>query len=139
MEQKYIINDIVLYNNKIMVIKEPRDGIHFDLSCPKEGLTYCFVNVNEIKPVDITCDILEKNKWEVNAIDYDYSINDKLYFRAFPTDRKTGCLELEVYNNIAPSDSYDVCQDDFYLGAILYVHELQHLLWVLNINSEMEV
>lgn len=139
MEQKYIINDVVMYNNKIMVIKEPRDGIHFDLSCSEEGLTYCFVNVNEIKPVDITCDILEKNGWEENAIDYDYSINDKLYFRASPTDRKAGCLELEVYNNIAPSDSYDVCQDDFYLGTISYVHEIQHLLFGLNINHEMEV
>ena len=139
MEQIYIVGDIVMYDNKIMVIKEPRDGIHFDLSCPEEGLTYCFVNVNEIKPVDITCDILEKNKWEVNAIDYDYSINDKLYFRAFPTDRKAGCIELEVYNNIAPSDSCDVCQDDFYLGDISYVHDLQHLLFGLGINHEMKV
>lgn len=36
MKQKYIIGDVVMYDNKIMVIKEPRDGIHFDLSCPEE-------------------------------------------------------------------------------------------------------
>lgn len=35
MTQEYIVNDIVMYDNKIMVVKEPRDGIHFDLSCPK--------------------------------------------------------------------------------------------------------
>lgn len=63
MEQKYIINDIVMYDNKIMVIKDPRDGFYFDLSCPEEGLTYCFVNVNEIKPVRLTIAILEKNGW----------------------------------------------------------------------------
>lgn len=38
MAQKYIEGDVVMYDNKIMVVKEPRDGSHFDLSCPKEGL-----------------------------------------------------------------------------------------------------
>ena len=37
MEQKYIVGDVVMYHNKIMVVKEPRDESHFDLSCPKEG------------------------------------------------------------------------------------------------------
>ena len=32
MEQKYIVGDVVMYHNKIMVVKEPRDGSHFDLS-----------------------------------------------------------------------------------------------------------
>lgn len=95
--------------------------------------------VKDIVPIPITQKILCKNKWEVNAIDYDYSINNKLYFRSFPKDRKVGSIELDVYNNIAPSDSCDVCQDDFYLGNISYVHELQHILFGLNINSEMEV
>ena len=38
MAQKYIEGDIVMYYKKVMAIKEPRDGSHFDLSCPKEGL-----------------------------------------------------------------------------------------------------
>lgn len=64
MAQKYIEGDIVEYDNKVMVVKEPRDGNHFDLSCPKEGLVYCFVGVDEIKPVDITPAILERNGWD---------------------------------------------------------------------------
>lgn len=63
MAQKYIEGDVVMYDNKIMVVKEPRDGSHFDLSCPKEGLVYCLVDVNEIKPVSLTIAILEKNGW----------------------------------------------------------------------------
>ena len=51
---KYIEDDIVKYNDKIMVIKEPRDGSHFDLFCPQEGLVYCLVDVEEIKPIPIT-------------------------------------------------------------------------------------
>lgn len=98
---------------------------------------YCAL-VKDIFPIPITHKILCKNEWNANAIDYDYKIKDKLYFRAF-TDYKTGGVELEVYTNIAPSDSYDVCQDDFYLGTISYVHTLQHLLFGLGINHEMEV
>ena len=102
-------------------------------------LAECCAWVKDIVPIPLTQKILCKNKWEANAIEYDYSIKDKLYFCAFPTDRKAGCIELDVYNNIAPSDSYDVCQDDFYLGNISYVHQLQHLLFGLNINYEIEV
>mgnify|MGYP004550594049 CR=1 FL=1 len=68
MKQKYIINDIVTYDNKIMVVKEPRDGIHFDLYCPKVGLTYCYVDVENIKPVDLTSAILEKNGWNKGQV-----------------------------------------------------------------------
>lgn len=99
----------------------------------------CFAWIKDIVPIPITQKFLCKNKWEANAINYDYSINDKLFFCAFPTDRKAGCLELDVYNNIAPSDSYDVCQDDFYLGNISFVHQLQHLLFGLELNHEIKV
>lgn len=30
MAQKYIEGDVVMYDNKVMVVKEPRDGSHFD-------------------------------------------------------------------------------------------------------------
>lgn len=114
MEQKYIINDIVLYNNKIMVIKEPRDGIHFDLSCPEEGLTYCFVNVNEIKPVRLTFAIFEKNGWEHNGR---YFVKDSII--------------------LYPEVDYFVF--DGFETKIKYVHQLQHLFFGLKRYSEMEV
>lgn len=54
MKQEYIIGDVVMYNNKIMVIKEPRDGIHFNLFCPEEKTVYCYVGVEDIKPMPLT-------------------------------------------------------------------------------------
>ena len=60
MAQKYIVGDIVMYHNKIMVVKEPRDGRHFDLSCPKEGLVYDLVDIEEIKPVRYSRDSREE-------------------------------------------------------------------------------
>lgn len=86
MEQKFIIGDIVEYDNKIMVVKEPRDGSHFDLSCPKEGLVYCFVGIDEIKPIRITPEILKKNGWKNDGYDWyrlpikkSLSVYDKRY------------------------------------------------------------
>ena len=70
MAQKYIECDIVMYDNKVMVVKEPRDGNHFDLSCHKEGLVYCLVDIDKIKPVSLTPEILEKNGWERVRRDY---------------------------------------------------------------------
>lgn len=96
----------------------------------------CFAWVKDIVPIPITQKFLCKNGWQVNSVAYDYAINDKLFFCAFPNS-ETGGIELEVYNNIAVSYSYDVCQDDFCLGNISFVHQLQHILWALEINDNM--
>lgn len=164
---KYIPGDLVMTNGRPIgtakgvvyrvVSSDPSKTLKLDDETTLKGSVYlenlegaefgekgyllgdCFAWVEDIVPIPITQKILCKNKWEANAIEYDYSINDKLYFRAFQTDRKVGSIELDVYNNIAPSDSYDVCQDDFYLGDISYVHDLQHLLFGLGINHKMEV
>lgn len=101
-------------------------------------LAECCAWVKDIVPIPITHKILCKNEWKANALMYDYKISNKLYFRAF-TDNETGGVVLEVYNNIAPSDSNDVCQDDFYLGAISYVHDLQHLLFGLGLDSNLKI
>ena len=126
MEQKFIIGDIVMYDNKVMVIKEPRDGSHFDLSCPKEGLVYCFVGVDEIKPVRITPKILEKNGWK----------NDGYDWYRLPTKR----AYLYMTKDITTLDEFLVCVglDRHNLNSINFVHQLQHILFALNINHEME-
>ena len=125
MEQKFIIGDIVMYDNKIMVVKEPRDGSHFDLSCPKEGLVYCFVGVDEIKPVRITPEILEKNGWEKVVCRFLYCRKEfeTLTFRLFDEDYGWTLR----------------CGNQNLIKKVEFVHELQHFLFGLGINHEMEV
>ena len=124
MKPKYIIGDIVEYDNKVMVVKEPRDGNHFDLSCPKEGLVYCFVDVDDIKPARLTQEILENNGWKKFKRPYsrDYCFRRKGY----PT------LNIRTNNEVY-----------FHWGdhdkSITAVHQLQHILFGLGLNSEMEV
>lgn len=119
MAQKYIEGDIVEYDNKVMVVKEPRDGRHLDLSC--QGLVRCFVGVDEIKPVSLTQEILDKNGWE--------NLHD-VYFKDYP-QRKLVVSDGEACI-INESCSLFLCKVEF-------VHELQHLLYGLKLNSEMEV
>ena len=129
MKPKYIIGDIVEYDNKVMVVKEPRDGNHFDLSCPKEGLAYCFVGVEDIKPVVLTPSILEKNRWK-----------KKMYCdwcHYLPIEGNI--LYLSKGIGIDGAFSVGVGQGMSYIASISFVHQLQHLLFGLGLNSEMEV
>jgi hypothetical protein len=127
MAQKYIEGDVVMYDNKIMVVKEPRDGSHFDLSRPKEGLVYNLVDIENIKPVRLTPEILEKNGWKDDGYDW---------YR-FPTKR----AYLYITKDITTLGEFLVCVglDRHNLASINFVHQLQHILFGLNINHEMEV
>lgn len=127
MEQKYIVGDVVMYDNKVMVVKEPRDGSHFDLFCPKEGLVYCLVDIEEIKPVSLTIDILEKNGWELLDCGFYISPN-KEGVSVYLPDR------LDYPNYSAYSAYLTVLRSKIYT-----VSDLQHLLFGLGINHEMEV
>lgn len=126
MEQEYIIGDIVMYDNKIMVVKEPRDRNHFDLFCSKEGLVYCLVDVNKIMPVKITPDILKKNDWirvddepidsEIKYFGTNFSHSVDLFYNVL-----TGVYRYSKHT------------------IMINVHELQHLFFGLGFKREMKV
>ena len=129
MMPKYIEDDIVKYNDKIMVIKEPRDGSHFDLFCPQEGSVYCLVDVEEIKPIPITSEILEKNRWK-----------KKMYCdwcHYFPIEGNILYLSKGV--GIDGAFSVDVGQGMSHIACISFVHQLQHLFFGFGLSSKMEV
>ena len=124
MIQKYIVGDVVMYDNKIMVIKEPRDGSHFDLSCPKEGLVYCFVGVEDIKPVVLTPEILEKNRWRTQNRWYYYLDVAEGFISYIGIDFKHKSNKGHLYVEV----------DGNNMVEIQYCHELQHFLFGLCIN-----
>ena len=137
MKPKYIIGDIVEYDNKVMVVKEPRDGNHFDLSCPKEGLAYCFVGVDDIKPVNITPAILDGNGWEKGKDGSDFSLSEAFMGGDENDEDNYTCFQLYYQNK---NDGWVIdMRGEPLKFEIHYIHELQHLLFGLGINSEMEV
>ena len=140
MKQKYIIGDVVMYNNKIMVIKEPRDGIHFDLSCPEEKLMYCCVDVENIKPVRITSEILQKNGWGKVVMSRGKKSSHWVYIK--PDIEEYGYFPIYIEKGIGkefdvfPFTDNMMCKEITY---IKYVHDLQHLLFGLGLDFDFNL
>lgn len=107
-----------------MAIKEPRDGSHFDLSCPKEGLVYCLVDIDEIKPVSLTQEILKKNGW--------------MLYRMYHWFIEKECLKLSLLE-LDNHSWYVYIGDNLIRRNMHSVSDLQHILFGLGLNSEMEV
>lgn len=94
-----------------------------------DGFLFCDSGawVKDIVPIPLTPSILEKNGWKKD--DYD------LY--RLPTKR----AYLYITKDTKINDEFLVCVGLYmhYLASVSFVHELQHLLYGLKYNSEMEV
>ena len=118
MKQKYIVGDWVKFlSEKSKVIEVYEDSSYFMDSpnitgCPKE---------EELSPILLTPEILEKNGWEHK---------DDIYFKEFP-HRKLVIMDENAY-------IINECCSMFLCPA-KFVIQLQHLLFGLGINHEMEV
>lgn len=115
---EYIPGDLGTYNGNIVII-ENSDGYYATYYDEDEFLQE--VNVNAIESIPLTPAILEKNGWEHT---------DDVYFKDYP-QRKLVIYDDKAYI-INESCSLFLCKVEF-------VHQLQHLLFGLGLNSEMEV
>lgn len=128
MAQKYIIGDLVRYTS---LYKEPIAEI-----CEIHETSYLIrymsgnfarVTNEEIKPIPLTPSILEKNGWKNDGYDL-YKLPTKRAYLYITKDTKVNdeflvCVGLDMHN----------------LASVSFVHQLQHLLFGLGLNSEMEV
>lgn len=127
MEQKYIKGDIVMYDNRIHTIIDTLELNNYKLSYIKHP-----VNRAELSGVPLTPEILEKNGWEF--------MGHKVDFGGFLFDiySKRDILPYLYYYYATKDFSVSIC-GEVVLPNMKYVHELQHLLFGLGINYEMEV
>ena len=101
--------------------------------------TYSISN-NAVRPIPLTSEILEKNGWVKEVMSrgvknshWVYTKPDIEEYGYFPIYIEKGIgKEFDVY----PFTGNHVCKQ---IAFIKYVHELQHLLFGLGLNSEMEV
>ena len=131
---EYIQGDLVIYTS---LIKEPIAEI-----CEVHETSYTIkfmhgnsvrVESNEIKPIPITIEILEKNGWkieDVNPHDLSNIVSKGIIYRAIKGK------EILFFQKGA---SVFTCPLNWRKIEIRYVHELQHLLFGLKLNSEMEI
>ena len=127
--KKYITGDLLYYKicNAKYLIEVTNTSKH----------GYCFKGVKEdfngvicdefIEDIPLTPSILEKNGWKNDGYDC-YKLPTKRAYLYITKDTKVNdeflvCVGLDMHN----------------LASVSFVHELQHLLYGLKINSEMEV
>ena len=115
---RFLTGDIVYIHGSVRVISSC-DGYYATYYDEDETLQE--VNVNVIEGIPLTTAILEKNGWEHK---------DDVYFKDYP-QRKLVTYDDKAYI-INESCSLFLCKVEF-------VHQLQHLLFGLGLNSEMEV
>ena len=118
MEQKYIVGDVVMYHNKIHTIIDILASNGYELSYVRRP-----VSPLRLSGVPITPEILEKNGWK--------SINGKYALKI----KNANYVVLEFTEDCI----YAYINEKTMLFTIKYIHELQHLLFGLGINHEMEV
>ena len=94
----------------------------------------------DILPIPLTQEILEKNGWKKEVMSrgvknrhWVYTKTDIEEYGYFPIYIEKGIgKEFDVY----PFTDNNVCKQ---IAYIKYVHQLQHLLFGLGLNSDMEV
>ena len=129
---EYIPGDLVMV--KMSALQFAKDKIFKVISSLSGGFlkvvmlndsstTYSISN-NAIRPIPLTSEILEKNGWKENKGDY---INDSYHLHL--------CGKYDGYSVYKVVNDYNVV----WLTGVRNVSDLQHLLFGLGINQEMEV
>ena len=131
---KYIPGDIV-YNHKKEIIRITSSYLKgTKLFYYRDG-DYGWIREDAIAPIPLTPEILEKNGWKrevmsrgVKNSHWVYTKPDIEEYGYFPIYIEKGIGdEFDVY----PFTDNNVCEP---IAYIKYAHELQHLLFGLNIN-----
>lgn len=147
MAQKYIVGDLVsVWDDTVYQVAEV---VVYNPTYQKYILTNWYIEETKggisvaedrIIPIPLTPEILEKNGWVKEVMSrgvknshWVYTKPDIEEYGYFPIYIEKGIgKEFDVY----PFTDNRVCKQIVY---IKYVHELQHLLFGLGLNSEMEV
>lgn len=124
MAQKYIKDDIVMYDNRIHTIIDTIGLNNYELSYVRHP-----VNQAELSGVPITPDILEKNGWRTQNRWYYYLDLAEGFISYIGIDFKHKSNKGHLYVEV----------DGNNMVEIQYCHKLQHFLFGLGLNSEMEV
>ena len=112
---KYIPGDLCIVKGKVESVCEVDRDNDFSITTDQHP----FIRLSEVKPIPLTPEILEKNGWKKD--DRGYSFRDIIF------------LNKDDFGGWA------IGIGDAYILTIASIHQLQHLLFGLGLNSEMEV
>ncbi len=124
MTQRYIVGDVVMYNNEVQTIVDNYVSNTYELNSIYYPVP---VNWNELSGVPITPEILEKNGWKKqNKVPINCTILYNLH------------NEITIgYNTNSKTFVYDFGINK--LLRIRFIHQLQHLLFGLGLDSDLKI
>ena len=131
MEQEYIKGDIVMYDNKIHTIMDALGVNNYELSYIEHP-----VHQLELLGVPIIPEILEKNGWKFLK-HHERNSYDDVSWDSYHKPAETN-ISLIFYQEEEAFFPFLYAQE-ISEKPIRYIHQLQHLLFGLGLNSEMEV
>ena len=131
MEQEYIKGDIVMYDNKIHTIMDTLGVNNYELSY----ISY-LVHQLELSGVPITPEILEKNGWKFLK-HHERDNYDDVSWSSYHKPAETN-ISLVFYPEEEAFFLFLYAQE-ISETPIRYIHQLQHILFGLGLNHEMEV
>ena len=145
---EYIPGDLVMVKksalqfakDKIFKVISSLSGGFVKVVMLNDSSTTYSISINAVRPIPLTSEILEKNGWVKEVMSrgvknshWVYTKPDIEEYGYFPIYIEKGIGdEFDVY----PFTGNNVCTQ---IAYIKYVHKLQHLLFGLGLNSEMEV
>ena len=144
MDKLYIPGDLVKFATNTYTIVNFEENFLYNKICygliSTNSTKTAFVADRDILPIPLTPEILEKNGWVKKVMSrgvknshWVYTKPDIEEYGYFPIYIEKGIGdEFDVY----PFTDNNVCKQ---IAYIKYVHQLQHLLFGLGLNSEMEV
>lgn len=139
MKQKFIIGDLVkvILDDEKQVVKV----IGYDPTYKSYLLTNEYINEtrgyisfskDKIKPISLTPNILEKNGWVKDT--------HRHYLDEMPAEAyEKKDFPLTHFNVTFGKKRIQASHDCLFVRNLKYVSDLQHLLFGLGLNSEMEV
>lgn len=133
MNELYIPGDLVFvyvgvkkYIVEVIGTENENEVPLYQIKFPNGEIQYA--DKDNIVPIPLSPEILEKNGW---GKDEECSFKTQLYYK-----KKFGVKTIFVI--VREDDSIVVC-DKVRLRIIKYIHELQHLLFGLDISHEIKV
>ena len=145
MDIEYIPGDLVMVKesalrfakDKIFKVISSLSGGFVKVVMLNDSSTTYSISNNAVRPIPLTPEILEKNGWKRNGGQYSFTFKpyagDKVEYIGF---------FIEMFKNVhdlLKHRYFQITHENKVICGCFYVHELQHLLFGLGLNSEMEV
>ena len=142
---EYIPGDLVSvyvgvkkYIVEVIGTENENEALLYQIKFPNGEIQYA--DKDNIVPIPLTPEILEKNGWAKEVMSRGVKNSHLVYTK--PDIEEYGYFPIYIEKGIGdefdvyPFTDNNICKQ---IAYIKYVHQLQHLLFGLGLNSEMEV